>query len=110
MFAYFKKFRVIVCALALLALVSVAAGQFLRTTTQSTGSRITIEHAGLQREYRIHLPKNTENKERLSLVICLHGGGGNADKFSTTGMSDIADRHEFIVVYPNAINGHWNDG
>ena len=104
MFAYFKKFRVIVCALALLALVSVAAGQFLRTRPQSTGSKIKIEHAGLQREYRIHLPKNTEDKERLSLVICLHGGGGNAEKCSAMGMSDVADRNGFIVVYPNAIN------
>ncbi|MEC9117670.1 MAG: alpha/beta hydrolase-fold protein [Planctomycetota bacterium] len=110
MFHHFKKYRVITCALALLALASVAAGQFLTTRPQSTSSKIRIEHAGLQREYRIHLPKNTEDKERLSLVICLHGGGGNAENFSAMGMSDVADRHGFIVVYPNAINGHWNDG
>jgi polyhydroxybutyrate depolymerase len=110
MYDHFKKYRALICVLVLLAFPSVAAGQIQRTKPQLTGSKIKILHAGLQREYRIHLPKNTEGKERPSLVICLHGGGGNADKFSAMGMSDVADRHGFIVVYPNAINGHWNDG
>jgi len=41
----------------------------------------------------------------------LHGGGGTGYGMPRfTGFNAIADRENFIVVYPDGIEKHWNDG
>ena len=44
--------------------------------------------------------------------MVLHGGGkGDGDDISKhLGMNKIADKENFIVVYPNGIDAQWNDG
>jgi polyhydroxybutyrate depolymerase len=45
------------------------------------------------------------------LVIVLHGGGGAGRLVEKlTGFSALADSEGFVVVYPDAVNRHWNDG
>lgn len=51
------------------------------------------------------------SREPVPLVLVLHGGGGRAISTQRwTGFNDVADEHGFIVVYPNGVNHHWNDG
>ena len=100
----------------LLAGLAIAAAQIRANTERSarqlaiTGEAKTIEYQGRQREYRIHVPKSVDKDRAVPLVLFLHGGAGTAEQASRMGMTQVADRHNFIVVYPNAIDKHWHDG
>lgn len=74
-------------------------------------SKNTIIVDGVEREYSVHVPESYDGSEPVPLVLALHGGGGNAVKMDKlTGFNDVADREGFIVVYPEGVNKHWNDG
>ena len=81
-----------------------------RDWSQPTGKLVQFEHQNRQRRYRIHVPEAYDKTTAIPLVVCLHGGGGNCDQGSAMGLTPVADRHNFIAVYPNAIQRHWNDG
>ncbi len=66
---------------------------------------------GLQRDYILHLPSHIEKRISLPLVFIFHGGGGNSKQMQRyMGMDAIADRENFITVYPQGLNKQWNDG
>lgn len=74
--------------------------------------RATIHHDAMERVYYIHFPRGSPRKQPKPAVLVLHGGGG-ADAptmASRTGMNEIADRENFVAVYPQGIDGQWNDG
>ncbi|NND99303.1 MAG: prolyl oligopeptidase family serine peptidase [Pirellulaceae bacterium] len=87
-----------------------ATAQILRQNQASTGQSVTLLHHNREREYRIHVPASYDSNRPVPLVVFLHGGGGNSAQGSRMGMTTVADKHGFIVVYPNAIEKHWNDG
>lgn len=65
---------------------------------------------GVEREYILHLPKNI-GVEPLPLVMVFHGGGGTAEQIKGhTKFNELADKKNFIVVYPNSVDKNWNDG
>lgn len=65
---------------------------------------------GLKRTYSIHVPFSY-NGNPIPLVIALHGGGGSAEKMaSLTDFNALSDQKGFIVVYPEGVENHWNDG
>ncbi len=60
----------------------------------------TLEHDGLTRHFRVHLPPGFR-PSRLPMVLVLHGGGGSvAGTVRTTGMDSTAGKQRFIAVYP----------
>jgi polyhydroxybutyrate depolymerase len=60
----------------------------------------TLVFQGEARSYLLHVPDSSATARPL--VMVLHGGGGNARNAERmSGMSDIADRENFVVVYPN---------
>jgi len=71
---------------------------------------------GVRRTYRVHIPTDYNPLEPAPLVVVIHGAFDTAkgmEKFS--GFSDLADRENFIVMYPNGIGilgflQHWNAG
>ena len=65
----------------------------------------------LERTYNVHIC-NAYNKARATpLVIMLHGGGGTGQGMAKlTTFNSVADKANFVVVYPDGIEGHWNDG
>ncbi|WP_297435462.1 PHB depolymerase family esterase [Thermococcus sp.] len=68
---------------------------------------------GLKRTYIAHFPPNFSKDEHLPLLIALHGGGGTGfdmERLTRGGLNTIADRERFIVVYPDGVGRHWNDG
>lgn len=73
----------------------------------------SIRWAGLERTYRIHVPPSYDKTRPMPLVIALHGGGGTGEKMeklSLGGFNTLSDKEGFVVVYPDGIKRHWNDG
>ena len=72
----------------------------------------SIMHNGLKRTYLIHVPPDDINKP-MPLVIALHGGGGSGarmEKLTQGGFNRLSNKESFIVVYPDGLEKHWNDG
>ena len=77
---------------------------------------ITVD--GMTRTYTINLPPNYYEAVDFSLVIALHGGGGDGDQFETSSrLTEKANAAKFIVVYPNGVKSTgvlkvqtWNAG
>ncbi len=67
---------------------------------------------GRTRTYRLHIPPGYSGKTALPLVIALHGGGGTGAEMETlTGFSQLSDRENFIVAYPDGfLDNRWADG
>jgi polyhydroxybutyrate depolymerase len=78
----------------------------------------TVTVDGLERTYTLNLPPNYYDASDFSLVIALHGGGGNANQFeSTCKLTEKANAAKFIVVYPEGVQStgilkarSWNAG
>ena len=59
------------------------------------------------RHYEVFVPTDTPG---LPLVIALHGRGGTGRQMERfTHFDDVAAREQFVIVYPDAIDHHWND-
>lgn len=70
-----------------------------------------MEHDGRQRTTRIY-PAHRRSVA-APLIFILHGGGGSASSMEllTRGaFNRIADREGAVVVYPEGVDRHWNDG
>jgi len=105
-----RRRTALVAFLALTVFSTLAFAQFRRRRPAPTGEIVRLKHDGRDREYRIHVPQNYDRSKPAPLVVCLHGGGGSSEQVSRMGMTPVADRHGFIIVYPNAIDRHWGDG
>ncbi|KFX61671.1 extracellular catalytic domain type 1 short-chain-length polyhydroxyalkanoate depolymerase [Paraburkholderia fungorum] len=69
--------------------------------TPGTFSTHTFSNGAGQRQYKLYVPAVYAN-EPLPLIVMLHGCTQNADDFAAgTRMNEMAERHGFIVVYPN---------
>ncbi len=79
-------------------------------------SSISVD--GKVRTYVVNLPPNYYQDAGFSLVIGLHGGGGNGEQFERSSyLTDKANAAKFIVAYPDGIQGtgilkarSWNAG
>jgi polyhydroxybutyrate depolymerase len=71
---------------------------------------------GFRRSYLIHIPLSYDRTKALPLVVALHGGFSTGARMEEeTGLSELADREGFFVLYPNGISlfswlQHWNAG
>jgi len=66
---------------------------------------------GVKRIYFIHLPKNHSKQKKYPLVVILHGGGGKARQIAAHSKFQLlADKYGFIVIFPQGVDKHWNDG
>lgn len=71
----------------------------------------TIQHGGRTREYFIYVPSSYNENTPVQLLMIFHGGDGKAKSFARfTGFNKLSEKYGFISVYPQGINGHWNDG
>ncbi len=69
----------------------------------------SFQHDAESRSYRLHLPATREADARLPLVLVLHGRSGNGQGMARLTHFDArADRHGFIVAYPNSLLEQWN--
>lgn len=71
----------------------------------------TIDHDGIKRRYFLHIPKTYNNTENVPLLVVLHGGGGHAKRMKRFMQFDeLAEKENFIVLYPQGYRRQWNDG
>ncbi|HZR27745.1 MAG TPA: PHB depolymerase family esterase [Terriglobales bacterium] len=74
----------------------------------ATAEKKTIKFDGIDRYY---LVQPVHESGSHPVVVLLHGGTQTAEAVWTqTSLPTIGDRDKFIVVAPNAIGKHWNDG
>ncbi len=106
-----------VLALALLAgMVNSGCLRSLRHAVQTpvestTDFSSSIFSGGLQRTYLVHVSSIYDETKPTPQVIVLHGGGGSGQGMNAlTQFNTVADRENFIVVYPDGFENHWNDG
>jgi polyhydroxybutyrate depolymerase len=99
-----------------LALSAAAYGYFLHVPSpEAPRLGASLEYDRIQvgtrtRKYAFYAPPGLPPK--APLVLALHGSMGNAEQMrQATGyeLERLADRHGFVVVYPEGYEGHWND-
>lgn len=94
----------LVAAVAMIAVASASAGAQSATAARApaSGGTRTLTHAGVARTYIVRAPRGvTRSSAPLSVVVVLHGGGGNAENAEKmTGFTELVERERIIVVYP----------
>ena len=98
---------------ALLVLSSLGYLSHRRQSMYPGDIRGSVTVGGLKRTFIVHLPAGYSGNKILPLIIALHGGGGSGfdmERLTEGGLNRLADEHGFIVVYPDAVGKHWNDG
>lgn len=69
----------------------------------------TLSTPAGQRRGWVYVPPN--GKSPAPLLVVLHGAGSSAGQVQRiTEFSQWADEHGWIVCFPEALAGHWNDG
>ena len=108
-----KKIALVVLFSLLLSIIFVSGCVYKVPEDPNTFVR-TMMHDNLTRTYRIHIPKNFSNSTSSPLVLVLHGGGGTGEGMERTltlgEFNILSDTNPFLVVYPDGIDKHWNDG
>jgi len=92
--------RVIAAFLLLPLLVAAILGTAFVVHNRNNGSIVV---AGEKRVYIVHVPPGYDRTRAVPLVISMHGAGGwPAQQMRMTQWNRLADRDNFIVVYPSA--------
>lgn len=74
----------------------------------------TLDVRDARRAYELFVPPTASSHAPSTaghpLVVLLHGRGGSARQVRTnTGFDDVARAHEFVVAYPDGLDGAWRD-
>jgi polyhydroxybutyrate depolymerase len=95
----------------LVLVVSIEGRAWKRARRLPPGDQIrAIKVGDVTRRYVLHVPESNTTAGPRPLVLVFHGGGGNARSMPNfTGFDQLADANQFIVVYPDSFNKHWND-
>ena len=108
-----KKSIMVISGVIAVILLGLFLGYVIRNiNTNHIDGSIIVD--GIKRTYHIYIPSTYDAKKPVPLLIVLHGGGGNGknmeEKTTLRGFDKLAEKEGFIVVYPDAVRGHWNDG
>jgi len=72
-------------------------------------SRQQLMSGQRQRTYRLFVPPGYDGRQRLPLVLDLHGSGGNAEgQAATSGLETLSAGERFLVATLEAENARWN--
>ncbi|MBK9123809.1 MAG: hypothetical protein IPM16_11915 [Chloroflexi bacterium] len=100
----FRALTLIVC-IALLA----ATGAAAQDSPYLTGTLTTVDVGGVERQYVLFAPDDLPAD--APLVVVLHGRFQSARSIEAfTHLNAAAQENGWIVAYPNAVNGSWEDG
>jgi polyhydroxybutyrate depolymerase len=87
---------------ALLSLLTAAIAYVIAAPFAPGDHSVTIEHGGRLRSAIVHVPARASAKRTLPVILNFHGGGGHgANEQQYSLMDRLADRENFIAVYPN---------
>lgn len=92
------------------ALLLLIAGGGLRAWAFPGGDAAgALTVGGLNRTYVVHAPAGRD--QYTGIVLNLHGSGMTGGAWAaSTNYNAIADRHGFVVAYPDGIDMSWADG
>jgi polyhydroxybutyrate depolymerase len=80
-------------------------------TPQLFAQNFTLRHDTEKRRFIVHLPKGYDKIKSYPLVLNFHGLGSTAKQQRwISKMNIIANKEQFIVVYPKALQHEWNTG
>jgi polyhydroxybutyrate depolymerase len=83
------------------ALAPVRAGAARTNQLPPGDQRFTMDFDGGRRDYLVHVPAGADSGRKLPVVFNFHGGGSDAPAQKAYSQMDAtAERHGFIVVYP----------
>jgi polyhydroxybutyrate depolymerase len=85
----------------------------LCVSTSALAQVKTLVHKDEKRKYIVYTPAAyaSDPGRRFPVVFNFHGGGMSmAEQMLYTQMNRAAERHQFIVVYPQGIKQDWNVG
>lgn len=92
-------------------LVMVSLGATTNIPADASNAPMQLRFDGMQRSYAIHVPAQPAPPGGFPLVLAFHGDGMRGDTMRRmTQLDRIADQRGFIVVYPDGVDRHWNDG
>jgi polyhydroxybutyrate depolymerase len=75
----------------------------------TSGRAEELDVDGAERTYEVHVPDGIALP--APAMVLLHGGGGSGAQIRRhTDFNDLADEAEIVVVYPDGVDNHWNDG
>jgi polyhydroxybutyrate depolymerase len=70
-----------------------------------------MDHGGLVRPWRAHVPPGYDPASPTAMILNLHGLGSNgAQEALFSNMNATADARGFVVVYPDGYENSWNAG
>jgi polyhydroxybutyrate depolymerase len=75
----------------------------------------SLNVAGRQRSYLLHIPPTLDPSQPAAVVFAFHGYGSSAAVFQPAGLAEMADAHGVLLVKPNGAAGSngdlsWNAG
>lgn len=81
----------------------VVAARAFRAFAYPAGSKpLTMEFGGRTRRYILHVPPGHDPGKAVPLVMVLHGATQSAESAERmSSMSELADKNDFIAVYPS---------
>lgn len=100
-------------AAALAAILLSTSACLAQTANPDRLTRGNLTHDSRTRTYFVSLPDSYDKTKKHPLVLALHGGGGLAalfDRSTKKTLSAAADKRGVVIVYPQGIEGAWNDG
>ncbi len=68
--------------------------------TKAGDYRFAIQHGGLARTYRVHVPARYTPDEPAPLLVALHGGADRVSEDGLEGLTRESDYNGFIAVFP----------
>jgi polyhydroxybutyrate depolymerase len=72
---------------------------------------LTLEHDGVMRELKLHIPPGHDGTQRIPLLFNLHPWTFDANyQIAASAMRSKADAEGFVVVHPQGIGKSWNGG
>ncbi len=70
-----------------------------------------MQHDGRERVFYVYLPPSYDSSRKYPVLFLFHGGGGSANKMvNFTGFDKLAKEVGLIIVCPDGVERHWNDG
>lgn len=94
-----------------LGLLAAAAVLLLGSPAVGGVGRMAVKVGELTRHARVFVPSRLPRDRAVPLLLVFHGAGSTTTSMvRATGFDVLAERHGFVVVYPEALGGRFDAG